>query len=68
MRFRILFLILLLVSSVSTAAAQVEDPIMVDSSLVRLNVGVVVFDRNGYIYHGCVKAFADAAREAGLQF
>lgn len=28
----------------------------------------VVFDRNGYIYHGCVKAFADAAREAGLQF
>ena len=32
------------------------------------NVGNVVFDRNGYIYHGCVKAFADAAREAGLQF
>jgi large subunit ribosomal protein L18 len=28
----------------------------------------VVFDRNGYIYHGCVKAFADAAREAGLKF
>lgn len=32
------------------------------------NVGKVVFDRNGYIYHGCVKAFADAAREGGLQF
>ncbi|GHC08898.1 50S ribosomal protein L18 [Cerasicoccus arenae] len=33
-------------------------------------VGVekVVFDRAGRRYHGCVKAFADAAREAGLNF
>jgi len=28
----------------------------------------VAFDRSGFKYHGCIKALADAAREAGLQF
>ena len=31
-------------------------------------IKAVVFDRNGYLYHGRVKALADSAREAGLQF
>lgn len=32
------------------------------------NVSQVVFDRGGFLYHGKVKALADAAREAGLNF
>ena len=31
-------------------------------------VELVVFDRSGYLYHGRVKALADAARAAGLNF
>jgi large subunit ribosomal protein L18 len=31
------------------------------------NINAVVFDRNGYLYHGRVKALADGAREAGLK-
>jgi len=33
-----------------------------------LSITEVVFDRNGYKYHGSIKALADAAREAGLKF
>ncbi|WP_342047132.1 50S ribosomal protein L18 [Bacillus sp. OTU530] len=41
---------------------------LVAKRAVEKGVGEVVFDRGGYLYHGRVKALAEAAREAGLQF
>lgn len=32
------------------------------------SIGQVVFDRNGFLYHGRIKALAESAREAGLKF
>jgi len=32
------------------------------------NINKIIFDRSGYLYHGRIKALADAARENGLQF
>src|SRR5215831_17567654 len=40
----------------------------IGKKLLALSVDKVVFDRNGFIYHGRVKEVADGAREAGLQF
>ncbi len=40
----------------------------IGKKLLALNVKKVVFDRNGFIYHGRVKELADGAREAGLEF
>jgi large subunit ribosomal protein L18 len=36
--------------------------------LLEKNIKTVVFDRNGYLYHGVVKAIADGARKTGVQF
>ncbi|HHU12907.1 MAG TPA: 50S ribosomal protein L18 [Clostridiaceae bacterium] len=41
---------------------------LVAERAVEKGIKEVVFDRGGYIYHGRVKALADAAREAGLAF
>ncbi len=41
---------------------------MIGKKAVEAGIESVVFDRGGYIYHGKVKALADAAREAGLKF
>ena len=55
-----------------TNGANVEAAASVGSLIAKralaANIKVVVFDRGGYLYHGRVKALADAARQAGLEF
>ena len=41
---------------------------LVAKRALKAGIETVVFDRGGYLYHGRVKALADAAREAGLKF
>ncbi|MDR1597105.1 MAG: 50S ribosomal protein L18 [Treponema sp.] len=36
--------------------------------LLEKNITTVVFDRNGYLYHGVIKALADGTRKAGVRF
>jgi large subunit ribosomal protein L18 len=50
-----------------TAAARKVGALIGKMCLER-QVARVVFDRNGFLYHGRIKALADAAREAGLDF
>ena len=49
------------------AAAKAVGKIVAERALQK-GISAVLFDRGGYIYHGRVKALAEAAREAGLKF
>ncbi len=52
----------------TNVAAAAEVGKLVAERALKAGIKDVVFDRGGYIYHGRVKALADAAREAGLNF
>lgn len=56
----------------ATGLTKVEESRLVGTLLAErakaANVSTVAFDRNGFLYHGRVKALADAAREGGLDF
>jgi large subunit ribosomal protein L18 len=41
---------------------------LIAEKAIKNGVSKVAFDRAGFKYHGCIKALADAAREAGLEF
>ena len=49
------------------AASKIVGELIAKKALEK-GIKTVVFDRGGYIYHGRVKALAEASREAGLQF
>jgi large subunit ribosomal protein L18 len=49
------------------AAAAIVGKLIAERA-VKAGIKIVVFDRGGYMYHGRIKALADAAREAGLSF
>ena len=52
----------------STVAGGAQLGEVIGQRLKEKNIASVVFDRNGYAYHGVVKAIADGARKAGLKF
>lgn len=61
-----------LADAVKAAGNKVAQAQVIGKEIARVakekNIETVVFDRNGYLYHGRVKAVADGAREGGLQF
>ena len=51
-----------------TVAGAAQFGEIVGKRLMEKNIKTVVFDRNGYLYHGVVKALADGTRKTGIQF
>ncbi len=51
----------------NVAAARLVGRLIAEKALAK-GISTVVFDRNGFLYHGRVKALAESAREAGLKF
>ena len=58
--------------AIASSKSKTEVSIIIGSAIAKKaidsKIKKVVFDRNGYPFHGRVKAFADAAREEGLEF
>ena len=52
----------------SNVEAAKEVGTLIAKRAAKKGIKTVVFDRNGYLFHGKVKALAEAAREAGLEF
>ena len=52
----------------SNVEAAKEVGTLIAKRATKAGIKTVVFDRGGYIYHGKIKALAEAAREAGLEF
>jgi large subunit ribosomal protein L18 len=54
------------IKSTVAGAAQLGE--LFGKRLLEKDIKSVVFDRNGYLYHGIIKALADGTRKAGIQF
>ena len=66
LRVRLLFLLHLREGNKTEVATKVGEAIA--KKCLEAGISEVVFDRNGYLFHGRVKALADGARNAGLKF
>ena len=51
-----------------TVAGAAELGEIMGKRLLEKNITTIVFDRNGYLYHGLIKAMADGTRKAGVKF